>query len=93
MNAFYISTNDKPNFIDKFKMHFYSNSLNEIIYYYSFLVALNLYYQYLDNPLEAVKNLKHILINIKEEKEETILKEAQIDLSGICIKKHLEKIK
>lgn len=91
MRALYISSKQKPNLLDKFQMCMYEDVFNDLHYHFSYLIALNLYYQFLQSPKDAIYNLKYILINIKEDNEKQILKDAQIDLSGSCLEKHIKK--
>lgn len=93
MQALDINSKASQSLIDKLKMCTLSESVEQLHYHVSYIIALNLYYQYLQSPKDAVNNLKYILCNINENKEKEILKNAEIDLSGKCLEMHIEKQK
>ncbi len=88
-----IINDPNPTFIDKIKVHSYPNTILNTTYYYSYIIAISLYYQYIDNSKEAINNLKHLLTNFNEENELKLLEESDIDLSGNTLRKHLDKLK
>lgn len=95
-NYFLLKTiiNDpKPTFIDKLKLHTLSNTISDSVYYFSYIIAINFYYQYLVDNKSAIKNLKHLLLDFDYKKETALLEECDIDLSGNVLRKHLDKLK
>lgn len=95
-NYFLIKTiinNPNPTFLDNIRVHFNSQTLMNTIYYYSYIIAINLYYQFINDPKLSIKNLKHILLKFDPENELKLLEESDIDLSGHVFKKHINKMK
>lgn len=75
------------------KKAFKENPVNEPLYFYSLLIALDLYEQYQESPKEAIKNVKRLLENINYKDEEELLKECNIKVDNENLQKHIEKIK
>lgn len=75
------------------KKAFKGNPENEPLYFYSLLIALDLYKQYKVSPKEAIKNVKHLLENINYKDEEELLKECNIKTNNENLQKHIKKIK
>lgn len=82
-----------PTDIDRIRVHFYNDVVENLTYYYSYIMAVNLYYQYLEDPNMANKNLRKLLINYSDENELELLRECKIDINGNVLKKHLDKLK
>lgn len=88
-----IAYDPKPTFNDKIKVHFYKDTFYDSAYFFSYILAVNLYYQYLEDPKNALVNLKHLIMDFDESKEMKLLEESGIDLSGNVLRKHLNKMK
>lgn len=88
-----IINDPNPTFIDRIRLHFKNNTISDSVYYYSYIMAINFYYQYLEEPKLALKNLKHLLLDFDYKKELALLEECDVDLSGNTLVKHLDKFK
>lgn len=88
-----IINNPNPTILDKIRIHSYQNTVLNTTYYYSYIIAISFYYQYIDDPKLAINNLKHLLANFSEENELKCLEESGVDISGDTLRKHLDKLK
>ncbi len=88
-----IANDSNPTNLDKIRVHFYNDVVKNLTYYYSYIIAINLYYQYIEDPNSANNNLRKLLINYSDENEKELLKECDIDVNTNVLKKHLEILK
>ncbi len=89
----FLVNKDNKNISEKAKIHMYKNAIEDASYYYSYIIAINFYYQYQCDPILAIKNLNHLFRKIDNNNEEKVLKESDIDISSNVLKKHLNKLK
>lgn len=62
-------------------------------YFYSYVIAINMYKKYLSDPEKALYLMQYLNNNFEAEKEEQILEYCDIDLSNETLIKHLNNIK
>lgn len=87
-----ITCNPNPSFKEQVLARSPSNPLMDAMYYYSYLIAVNLYYIYMQDKKYAVDYFNHIANDINPDNEISILNEIKFNEEHQILKKHLIKL-
>ena len=88
-----IVSSDNIDLKDKLFIMNNKQTIFDTVYFFSYVIAINFYEQFIKDKKQALNNLKKLLLLYSKEDEIDLLEKCEIDLEGNVLKKHLDNLK